>query len=124
MEVFTFRATRKRVFLSTADYGTGEVVDEAYAGDIIGVFGFFQSAIQSLQITRCSSRYSYLRSSISSCVRKAQWKRKRLSREQARFRRCNSDFQELDAGMEEVIGGVVGVLQFDVLKYRLETSTT
>ena len=29
-------------------------------------------------------------------------------------------FQELDAGMEEVIVGVVGVLQFDVLKYRLE----
>jgi peptide chain release factor 3 len=28
-------------------------------------------------------------------------------------------FQELDAGMEEVIVGVVGVLQFDVLKYRL-----
>ncbi len=29
-------------------------------------------------------------------------------------------FQELDAGMEEVIVGVVGVLQFDVLKYRLQ----
>ena len=29
-------------------------------------------------------------------------------------------FRELDAGMEEVIVGVVGVLQFDVFKYRLE----
>ena len=29
-------------------------------------------------------------------------------------------FQELNAGMEEIIVGVVGVLQFDVLKYRLE----
>ena len=30
-------------------------------------------------------------------------------------------FQELDAGMEEVIVGVVGTLQFDVLKYRLKS---
>ena len=29
-------------------------------------------------------------------------------------------FQEYNMGMEEVIVGVVGVLQFDVLKYRLE----
>ena len=29
-------------------------------------------------------------------------------------------FQELTSGMEEIIVGVVGVLQFDVLKYRLE----
>ena len=29
-------------------------------------------------------------------------------------------FTEMTAGLEEVIVGVVGVLQFDVLKYRLE----
>lgn len=29
-------------------------------------------------------------------------------------------FQEFNSGMEEIIVGVVGVLQFDVLKYRLE----
>src|SRR5699024_5956141 len=29
-------------------------------------------------------------------------------------------FQEFNTGMEEIIVGVVGVLQFDVLKYRLE----
>ena len=29
-------------------------------------------------------------------------------------------FQEFNSGMEEVIVGVVGVLQFDVLKYRME----
>ncbi len=29
-------------------------------------------------------------------------------------------FQEYTAGMEEIIVGVVGVLQFEVLKYRLE----
>ena len=29
-------------------------------------------------------------------------------------------FQEFHTGMEEIIVGVVGVLQFDVLKYRLE----
>ena len=28
-------------------------------------------------------------------------------------------FQEFNTGMEEIIVGVVGVLQFDVLKYRL-----
>ena len=30
-------------------------------------------------------------------------------------------FQEYNTGMEEIIVGVVGVLQFDVLKYRLES---
>ena len=29
-------------------------------------------------------------------------------------------FQEFNTGMEEIIVGVVGILQFDVLKYRLE----
>ena len=29
-------------------------------------------------------------------------------------------FQEYNTGMEEIVVGVVGVLQFDVLKYRLE----
>ena len=29
-------------------------------------------------------------------------------------------FQDFKTGMEEIIVGVVGVLQFDVLKYRLE----
>ena len=29
-------------------------------------------------------------------------------------------FQEYNTGLEEIIVGVVGVLQFDVLKYRLE----
>ena len=29
-------------------------------------------------------------------------------------------FQEYNTGLEEISGGVVGVLQFDVLKYRLE----
>jgi peptide chain release factor 3 len=29
-------------------------------------------------------------------------------------------FQEFNSGMEEVIVGVVGVLQFDVLKFRME----
>ena len=30
-------------------------------------------------------------------------------------------FQEFNTGMEEIIVGVVGVLQFDVLKFRLES---
>ena len=30
-------------------------------------------------------------------------------------------FQEYNTGMEEIIVGVVGVLQFDVLKFRLES---
>ena len=29
-------------------------------------------------------------------------------------------FQEINAGMEEIIVGVVGTLQFDVFKYRME----
>ena len=30
-------------------------------------------------------------------------------------------FKELDAGMEEIIVGAVGVLQFDVLKFRMDS---
>ena len=30
-------------------------------------------------------------------------------------------FQEYNTGMEEIIAGVVGVLQFDVLKFRLKS---
>lgn len=33
-------------------------------------------------------------------------------------------FQEFNTGMEEIIVGVVGVLQFEVLEYRLKTNTT
>ncbi len=33
-------------------------------------------------------------------------------------------FQEFNTGMEEIIVGVVGELQFEVLTYRLEMSTT
>lgn len=32
-------------------------------------------------------------------------------------------FQEFNTGMEEIIVSIVGVLQFDVLKFRLENST-
>lgn len=32
-------------------------------------------------------------------------------------------FRDLGSGMEEVIVGVVGVLQLEVLEYRLKTST-
>ncbi len=61
-----------------------EIVEEAYAGDIIGVFdpGIFSIGIAqegAIQI-----------------------------------------FKELGGGMEEVIVGVVGVLQFEVLEYRLK----
>ena len=82
-----------------------EIVDEAYAGDIIGVF---DPGIFSIGDTICSPSH------------KVQFKGIPTFAPEHFARVRQKDTEELDAGMEEVIVGVVGVLQFDVLKYRLE----
>ena len=73
------------------------VVDEAYAGDIIGVFDPGIRQIDTM-------------------------KRKQFVKgiNQIAQEGAIQIFQEFNTGMEEIIVGVVGVLQFDVLKYRLE----
>ncbi len=104
-----------------------EVVEEAYAGDIIGVF---DPGIFSIGDTICSVNQKFQFKGIPTFApehfalvrQKDTMKRKQFIKgtNQIAQEGAIQIFQELDAGMEEVIVGVVGVLQFDVLKYRLE----
>ena len=104
-----------------------EIVDEAYAGDIIGVF---DPVIFSFGVTLCSPQHKVKFKGIPTFApehfalvrQKDTMKRKQFIKGTSQIAQEGAIqiFQELDAGMEEVIVGVVGVLQFDVLKYRLE----
>lgn len=104
-----------------------EVIDEAYAGDIIGVF---DPGIFSIGDTICSVGDKFEFSGIPtfapehfSLVRlKDTMKRKQFVKgiSQIAQEGAIQIFQTLGGGMEEVIVGVVGTLQFDVLLYRLK----
>ncbi len=103
------------------------VVDEAYAGDIIGVF---DPGIFSIGDTVCSPGERFAYEGIPTFapehfarVRQVDtMKRKQFTKgvNQIAQEGAIQIFQELDSGMEEIIVGVVGVLQFDVLRYRLK----
>ena len=103
------------------------VVNEAYAGDIIGVF---DPGIFSIGDTVCAPgrkiRYEgiptfapehFARVRLLDSMKRKQFVKgiNQIAQEGA-----IQIFQEIMGGMEEIIVGVVGVLQFDVLKYRLE----
>ncbi len=103
------------------------VVQEAYAGDIIGVF---DPGIFSIGDTICmpGKRFAYegiptFAPEHFARVRQVDtMKRKQFVKgiTQIAQEGAIQIFQESGSGMEEIIVGVVGVLQFDVLKYRLE----
>ncbi len=102
------------------------IVDEAYAGDIIGVF---DPGIYSIGDTICMPGEKFAFEGIPTFapehfarVRQLDtMKRKQFVKgiSQIAQEGAIQIFQELSSGMEEIIVGVVGVLQFDVLKYRL-----
>ena len=103
------------------------VVGEAYAGDIIGVF---DPGIFSIGDTICMPGKKFAYEGIPTFapehfarVRQMDtMKRKQFVKgiNQIAQEGGIQIFQEFNTGMEEIIVGVVGVLQFDVLKYRLE----
>ena len=103
------------------------IVEEAYAGDIIGVF---DPGIFSIGDTICTSNKKFQFDGIPTFapehfarVRQIDtMKRKQFIKgiSQIAQEGAIQIFQEYNTGMEEIIVGVVGVLQFDVLKYRLE----
>ncbi|MGI6093837.1 MAG: peptide chain release factor 3 [Lachnospiraceae bacterium] len=103
------------------------IVQEAYAGDIIGVF---DPGIFSIGDTICMPGKKFAYEGIPTFapehfarVRQMDtMKRKQFVKgiNQIAQEGAIQIFQELNTGMEEIIVGVVGVLQFDVLKYRLE----
>ena len=104
-----------------------KIVDEAYAGDIIGLF---DPGIFSIGDTVCMPNHKVQYEGIPTFapehfarVRQIDtMKRKQFVKgiEQIAQEGAIQIFQEYNTGMEEIIVGVVGVLQFDVLKYRLE----
>jgi peptide chain release factor 3 len=103
------------------------MVDKAYAGDIIGIF---DPGIFSIGDTLTTSKDKFAFEGIPTFapehfarVRQVDtMKRKQFMKgiNQIAQEGAIQIFQEYHTGMEEIIVGVVGVLQFDVLKYRLE----
>lgn len=104
-----------------------KIIEEAYAGDIIGVF---DPGIFSIGDTILSGSNKFEFEGIPTFapehfarVRQVDtMKRKQFVKgiNQIAQEGAIQIFQEYNTGMEEIIVGVVGVLQFDVLKYRLE----
>ncbi|MDO4489550.1 MAG: peptide chain release factor 3 [Lachnospiraceae bacterium] len=103
------------------------VVDEAYAGDIIGIF---DPGIFAIGDTICAPGKKFAYEGIPTFAPEHfarvalldSMKRKQFVKgiNQIAQEGAIQIFQEAKGGMEEIIVGVVGVLQFDVLKYRLE----
>lgn len=104
------------------------IVDEAYAGDIVGLF---DPGIFSIGDTLCAGKKPVQFSGIPTFApelfaRVTQvdtLKRKQFVRgmEQLAQEGAIQIFRELGAGMESVIVGVVGTLQFEVLEQRLKS---
>ena len=104
-----------------------KIVEEAYAGDIIGVF---DPGIFSIGDTICKSSEKFEFEGIPTFapehfarVRQIDtMKRKQFIKgiSQIAQEGAIQIFQEYNTGMEEIIVGVVGELQFEVLTYRLE----
>ena len=104
-----------------------EIIDEAYAGDIIGVF---DPGIFAIGDTICSPKKKFEFESIPTFApehfmrvrQKDTLKRKQFVKGTTQIAQEGAIqiFHEPDSGMEEVIVGVVGVLQLEVFEYRIK----
>ncbi|MEG1658455.1 MAG: peptide chain release factor 3 [Oscillibacter sp.] len=103
-----------------------EIIDEAYAGDIIGVFdpGLF-SIGDTITVPGKKFKFSgiptfepehFMRVSPKNTMKRKQFIK---GTEQIAQEGAIQIFKVPGAGMEEVIVGVVGTLQFDVFEYRM-----
>ena len=103
------------------------IIDEAYAGDIIGVFdpGIF-SIGDTITTPGQKFRYAgiptFAPEHFSRVSPRDTMKRKQFLKgtEQIAQEGAIQIFKKPDTGMEEVIVGVVGTLQFDVFQYRMK----
>ena len=103
------------------------IVEEAFAGDIIGVF---DPGVFSIGDTLCLSEERFRYEGIPTFapehfarLRQVDtMKRKQFLKGVGQIAQEGAIqiFQEMRGGMEEIIVGVVGVLQFDVLMFRLQ----
>lgn len=104
-----------------------KIIEKAYAGDVIGIF---DPGIFSIGDTLTTSNNKFAYEGIPTFApehfarvrQEDTMKRKQFIKgiNQIAQEGAIQIFQEYNTGMEEIIVGVVGVLQFDVLKYRLE----
>ena len=105
-----------------------EIVDEAYAGDIIGVFdpGIF-SIGDTITVPGKKFRYSGIPTfepeHFMSVSPKDTMKRKQFVKgiEQIAQEGAIQIFRMPDSGFEDIVVGVVGTLQFDVFSYRMKS---
>ena len=105
-----------------------KMVEEAYAGDIIGIF---DPGIFSIGDTLTTAKDKFAFEGIPTFAPEHfarvrlidSMKRKQFVKGVTQIAQEGAIqiFQEYKGGMEEIIVGVVGVLQFDVLKFRLES---
>lgn len=105
-----------------------EIVEEAYAGDIIGVF---DPGIFSIGDTLCVNPQKFKFDGIPTFAPEHfarvkpvdTMKRKQFIKGVTQIAQEGAIqvFKELHIGMEEIIVGVVGVLQFEVLEFRLKS---
>ena len=104
-----------------------KMVEEAYAGDIIGIF---DPGLFSIGDTFTTAKDKFAFEGIPTFAPEHfarvrlidSMKRKQFVKGVTQIAQEGAIqiFQEYKGGMEEIIVGVVGVLQFDVLKFRLE----
>ena len=104
-----------------------KMVEEAYAGDIIGIF---DPGIFSIGDTLTTAKDKFQFEGIPTFAPEHfarvrlidSMKRKQFVKGVTQIAQEGAIqiFQEFNTGMEEVIVGVVGTLQFDVLNYRLQ----
>lgn len=132
MEVYHVQGNRKMRLSQPQQLMAQErkVIEEAYAGDIIGVFdpGIF-SIGDTISVPSYSSQPfafegipTFAPEHFARVRQMDTMKRKQFVKgiTQIAQEGAIQIFQEYHTGMEEIIVGVVGVLQFEVLKYRLE----
>ena len=129
MEVCHVQGGMKKMRLSQPQQmmaDSREVVDEAYAGDILGVF---DPGIFSIGDTVCSPGKNIKFEGIPTFApehfarirHKDTMKRKQFVKGATQIAQEGAIqiFREPDSGMEEIIVGVVGMLQFDVFEHRM-----
>ena len=129
MEVLHVQANRKQRLSQPQQMMAEErhIVSEAWAGDIIGVF---DPGIFAIGDTVCMPDDPIKYGGIPTFspehfarIRQVDtMKRKQFTKgvEEIAEEGAIQIFQDLHTGMEEIIVGVVGILQLDVLKFRLE----
>lgn len=129
MDVFHVQANNKIKLAQPQQFlaQDREIVDVAYAGDIIGVF---DPGIFSIGDTLCESTNKFKFAGIPTFapeffarIRTVDtMKRKQFIKGVTQIAQEGAIqvFKELHIGIEEIIVGVVGVLQFEVLEYRLK----